>query len=702
MKRPLAVFGLVYLFVMLAATELPSAAFFACLGAAALALLVLGLRYRRKRRGGAALAGLAAVCAALLVMLAHRWLVVRPSQMLDGGQHTVTARVMEAAPGSFGDDTTDVTLEILEGLPTGRRIKVALMAFPEAEVGDLFKLDLKFYAFSDKTSARNYARGLYVGARVQGTPQAAGRSVNWLCALRLLQYRAGETIYDLLPPRLSSVAAAMAVGDSRFLTPQTKAAYRMAGLSHTLVVSGMHLSVLSAAAYGILFALTHRRRLAGALCMALVLAFMAFTGISPSIVRSGVVCLLLYGSLLFRRRADVYTSMGLAAVLLCTQNPYAASDAGLLLSFASALGVLASLEVRKVLLQKWKGKPAGRVKYIARQALLLVLPPACVSLAVLPVSILFHFGVPLFSLPMNILALPLATPVVLCGLAMAALGSVPFLAWLAKPFALVTGTALVLLEKLTNLCYHHSEWYVYIGGVLAAALLLLYPLGLLAHKTKRYKAVSAVGVAVVLAGTLLHGGLRAGTVQVSVAGSGANPSLVVTSGDECAIIYRDRRTAYAIQQVMQEQGIERCVLLVDLRQANQSSEYIAMFQPQQIVVAAEEAANQASFALFGGTEILLKKQGEGTVACVDIEGYRVGTSAGAVDLSPYAPLDVFVAGSGEAKGVGEYVIVNGALPGWLSPQGQATVLTSTGQSAVVVRPGKSVLFKEVSADGNEE
>ncbi|MDL2325323.1 ComEC/Rec2 family competence protein [Ruminococcaceae bacterium OttesenSCG-928-A16] len=697
MKRPLAVFGFAYLIAMLAATRIPLAAILPCLLLLAAAFGLAFLLYNRKKAGATAPVVLAAACAALLVFLGHHFLVARPVQALAGRQFNVQARVTQAAT-SYGGDAMDVTLEVLDGVPGGKGTRVRLVAFPEVQIGDVVEMELQFYALNSKTAASSYAKGMYVGARVRSTPVVVGRSVNLLCAMRLLQYKASEIIRTMLPGRLSSVAVAMAVGDSRFLSSETKAAYRMAGLSHTLVVSGMHLSVLCGAMAALFVKLFRRKRVVSVLCMGLVLLFMAFTGFTPSIVRSGIAYSLIYSATLFRRKADIYTSLGVAALLLCTQNPFAAADVGLLLSFTATLGALASGQAGKKLQAKWGQKPVGKGRAVARKGLVLLLSPLCVTVATLPVLLLFNLGVAPLSLLINIVALPLLTPVVLGGIGMALLGGLPLVGWLAKPLAAMVGFALVLLEWHTNLCARFDFLYLYISGALALALLLLYPLGLLAAKTKKIKAFAVVGAVVVLAGALLHTGLRAGTVQVTMAGSGSNPSLVVTQGTECVIIYRDRRTAYAVQQIMQQQGAKKCVLFVDLRKTNQSTEYLAMFAPQQVVVAGADLIGNAELTPFTNTTIWLQKQGEGMLACVDIEGYRVGTTTGAVNMGLYAPVDVFVAGSGATQGLSGQVLANGAWPDWLQ-ETDAPVLTRTGQTAVVIRPGKSVLFKEASTDG---
>lgn len=110
----------------------------------------------------------------------------------------------------------------------------------------------------------------------------------------------------------AGAAAAMTAGDRALLTDEVKDAFRGAGLSHVLVVSGLHLSAVGGLVYAAVRRMG-RRRLACACAMFSSLAFMCLTSFTPSVVRAGTAMLLLYGGALFNRKSDALTSLGLAA-----------------------------------------------------------------------------------------------------------------------------------------------------------------------------------------------------------------------------------------------------------------------------------------------------------------------------------------------------------------------------------------------------
>lgn len=682
--------------IMLAAVQLPAGALVPALAVGAAALLAITLAWRRwpkaknVLRTGLAI-GLAASVAALGVLGLHRLAVVQPIQRLAGAQHDATARVMTAET-SYGGETMRVTLRVLtlDGEKPPYDLTVSVAGFAEVQVGDVVRAQLSFYELGGSSARYSYAKGQYVGARAAGDVQVVGRDVTLLCRLRLLQYKASENIRARLPQRLSGIAAAMSVGDKRYLSAETRAAYRAAGLTHVLVVSGLHLSILCGALYAVAKSVFRRRWAASVFCMAFVVLFMLFTGFSPSVVRSGVAFLLVYAATLFRRRTDIFTSLAVAALVLCTLNPYAAVDVGLLLSFTATLGALAGGRAAEALKRR-QNKEAPRYKRALGALACAATVPVCVTLATLPVLLCFGMGVSLLSIPANILAVPLATPVVLAGLVMA-LPLVPVLNWLAGLAALAAGFLLVLLEKITGLCALVPGASVYVGGAVAVAVLLLYPLGLLAFKSRRVKAYALAGLVVLGMGIGLHAVLSYGVVRVTVVGSGAATSVVVTQNGQAAVLYRDRRTLAAVQDVMLREGAEHCALVVDMRQNSQGTE-TGRLRPDETVVVADDVVSKAIYKPFGDVAVYIARQAKGMVVCVEVAGYRVGVVSGSVNLTLYAPLQALVPARARPEGEWGTLLCAGAPPEWATSEDN--VLVSNGRPYILIRPGKSAVYREV-------
>ena len=143
------------------------------------------------------------------------------------------------------------------------------------------------------------------------------------------------------------VLAAMTVGDRSGLSAQLRSAYRGAGLSHVLVVSGMHVSILCGDILSVLLPYrweqsyrSRRRRTVWKSLLALVL--MGVTGFTPSVRPrrrggggSGALGVWVWGP------PDALTSLAAAGILMTAANSYAVWDIGFELSFAAVVGTVA-------------------------------------------------------------------------------------------------------------------------------------------------------------------------------------------------------------------------------------------------------------------------------------------------------------------------------------------------------------------------
>ncbi len=144
----------------------------------------------------------------------------------------------------------------------------------------------------------------------------------------------------MLPEKEASLISAVLIGDKHSISKDIKSDFQAVGVSHMLVVSGMHLSILSYFLLLVLKSIKLPKRYCGIIISFCIVGFMALTGFSYSIMRAGIMSIIYFGSVIFGRHADSLNSIGLAVFIICLLNPFAAADIGLLLSFFSVIGIL--------------------------------------------------------------------------------------------------------------------------------------------------------------------------------------------------------------------------------------------------------------------------------------------------------------------------------------------------------------------------
>lgn len=692
MRRPLALFGACFYACMLAAVRLPAIGLYIAAAVFMVAFAVATIGLRRLARGALALV-LGACSLACCLRIAYDAIKVAPLQPLAGEEYLVTGRVTATQPG-YDADTMHITLQVLQVQgSTAKSFDVTLYGTPPLQPGDVIEATVRFRAFSGRaTASHNYAGGSYLAAAGHSGLRVTGTSHTLGTRMRQLQYAASANIRRHLPLLLSSVASAMTVGDRRFLSSATTGAYRAAGLSHLLVVSGFHLTLVGGMVGSLTAKTLRRRRVAVAVNMLLALLFVCLCGFTPSLLRSAAVYLVCQLGLLANRRADTLTSMALAAILLLCQNPYACADVGLQLSFAATFGVLWANSLQQRLAEKHAASTNKLVKaslwFVKRLS-----TPLGAAIFTLPVLAAAGFGFSLWSLPANLIATPFVAPILLCGFAMAIPASLPVLGWLGLSASVIGGTLLVFFENLCSFCAQHTGAVLMLGGGFAlAGILAVYLLVYAGYRTRRL--VAGCVAAVVLAGcaTALQLGLQAGTVQVYLAGNGRNSSVVVVSGGQSLVLYRSRYSAGAVQRVLQRAGANDCVLFLDMRKTAESTEYHALFEPRQALWAYDIQSREL-FCPQPGVELSVVRQQDGILACIDVAGYKIGVTGGSVSLAGYPALDVLIPAGGNVEGASGMLLLSGALPSWAAPETPA--LHSDGDALIWLRPGKSVIFKEV-------
>ena len=692
MKRPLACAGFLYLVIQLLAAFLPPAAF------GPLAAVFLAAVFPAWKLGGrfgthAVLACTVTGAALLLRMAAFTWMMA-PIQARAGTQAEIHAAVVETSPG-FLEDTVraGVLVDEVNGMAV-RPFRVYFLSLPQALPGECFSARVEFAELEENEyTYGNYADGIFLaGEYLDGFLPQGESGALWARAKRV-QAALSMALRKVLAQPYAGAAAAMTAGDRALLTDEVKDAFRGAGLSHVLVVSGLHLSAVGGLVYAAVRRMG-RRRLACACAMFSSLAFMCLTGFTPSVVRAGTAMLLLYGGALFNRKSDALTSLGLAALLLCLQNPYAAVDVSLLLSFSATLGVLWVTAAHR----RWRAGSAAQGKNAARlgwKLLWTAAVPAATSLTTLPVLIAIGGGVSLLSVVSNLLAVPVMPAVVGLGFAAALCSGVPWLGFLAKLTGL--GCALLLRWMLAVAEWTASVPYAFLhvsGAFAMCAALLLCALGWAAwrlHVPVR-RAVPACLAFVMLSG-LAYAAADSGVVRMELAGSAANPPLVVMQGLKTAVLFRGpEANADDVREVLEQYNRTQVDLLVDLRMEGDTAALAQKLHAQDALSAQNSIINSTILAPFHDIIIYVKHQAKGNFACVEVCGYRVGIASGSVEFSSYPPFDIYVAGTGRPDGLAcTHLILPRTGYRWLEDAPRAQF---HGPADICLRAGASVTIKE--------
>ncbi len=252
---------------------------------------------------------------------------------------------------------------------------------------------------------------------------------------------------------------ALVIGDRTGISRGLRERFARTGLAHMLVISGLHLGFLAAAAFALvrllmsLFpALCARGYANKAAALAAALAAVAYAAVAGHHVSTtrALVMVLTYGlAVVADRSREVLASLALAAIVICLAMPGSSGDIGFQLSFVSVLAIVLGMRRftawwrRRIERRDFVSGPRTRVMRTAAMVSGYVAVSFWALLGVAPLTA-YHFNQ--FS-TVGVVANSVVVPVmalggVACGLAACALGL--FAPALGAPLLHVAGWALRL------------------------------------------------------------------------------------------------------------------------------------------------------------------------------------------------------------------------------------------------------------------
>jgi competence protein ComEC len=257
-----------------------------------------------------------------------------------------------------------------------------------------------------------------------------------------LRNAAAATLHKALPDSAElGIAAALVLGEERWLDEQVEAGYAGAGVLHVLCVSGMHVVLLLSLLEKLLSLVPLPPKYQPARHILMILFtwyYTSLTGFSPSIVRAAVMMTLLLVGKLLNKAGNMPNALAGCAMLMLVTAPGYMFDAGFQLSFLAVIGIVFIHERLR-----WIVEPSTASGRAIRD---LVSVTIAAQAATFPIS-LYYFGqFPNYFILANLLIVPLSTGVLYLGMLMVITQWIPgietIMSWL-------TSFSVQVLNRLT-------------------------------------------------------------------------------------------------------------------------------------------------------------------------------------------------------------------------------------------------------------
>ncbi|WP_411678456.1 ComEC/Rec2 family competence protein [Caproicibacter sp.] len=591
MRRPLVLVGFSYLLTLAAAVYLGAEnsflLFWCCL-----ALFAATAAMKRTRTVPVLPAAFLTAAVAFAFFAGYSRAAVEPPRSLDGADATVEGAVCELPYSQNGRWYYVVSLDSVSVSGAPQRFKIRLSSQNELNVEPYSRIRCGVHLFrpqgGEGYSSESYyeSRGIRMFAYVYEyepvivLPPESKPPYYYALLLRRAMI---SSVDSMLPAEESGLIRGMLLGDKTALSSETTENFRTAGVSHLLSVSGLHMATIAQLLLLLFGVLRIRKKKSAPIAGVGIFCFMAVTGFVPSVVRSGIMCLLCLGAPLASRRADPLNSLGTAVLILCLPNPYAAADVGLLLSFSATLGLIlfAGPIQRRLDAHLDRFRP---LRPIIRGVNGILGTSFAAIAATLPVMLLSFKSVSLIAPLSNLLMLVPASLMIAVSAVGAVIGLFAPQSFLLMPFALVSG----ILAKYLLACAHFlagipcasvSAGYGYVTLWLAGSVLLFA--FALYHGRKLVVTAAFLSAVLLLTGIASDKAVSQGRTRIAVLDVGTGLSVAVSKNGHTEVFGCGGYNSNAVTGYLKGRNIGEldglCLLTQDRDEAVNSAELHRQF-----------------------------------------------------------------------------------------------------------------------------
>ena len=280
--------------------------------------------------------------------LCHYWIhyghTVEKSETYVGKEITTTARITEYP--DVRDRCTILNVKITGNiLPNVNALVIDYSDYSE-EVdsfvpGDEIEVKLKIRSvtkrYGEQTDS-NISKGVYLYGYTSEKIEKTGKwSYSFIYFPKLIGNILHNEIGKLFPQDTAPFMKALLAGykDDYYGNDRLYASMNVAGLSHVVAVSGMHVAFLVGAIQSVL----GKNRKSSLFCILLVWLFVVMVGSPLSAVRAGIMISLLMLAPILGRVNDRATTLSFALALILLINPFSAGSVALQLSFGAVAGM---------------------------------------------------------------------------------------------------------------------------------------------------------------------------------------------------------------------------------------------------------------------------------------------------------------------------------------------------------------------------
>ena len=327
------------------------------------------------------------------------------SKIEDGNRITVWGKLIKLETMEYENRgiLSDCYIDFGEGVMPCNDIMV-YTSNDQYQIGQVHKITGKVNMFSKARNEGNFDSFVYYQslkidfAIEEELDMVLGMGQKTIEDVLLSLKRGISEVYDeFLSEKTAGFYRAMILGDKTNLEESLKDLFLIGGISHILAISGLHVSMIGRGLYRIMRGSGIGFGISGFCAGCILIFYSIMVGSSMSTVRAVGMMLFFFLAQYWGRSYDMLNALGGMVLFLLWKNPYLIENTGFWFSVTALIGT------------GTLGKVLSLKKKIGIMSSLGV--SIGITLFTLPVTAVSYYEVPVYSPFVNLVVLPLLTPV---------------------------------------------------------------------------------------------------------------------------------------------------------------------------------------------------------------------------------------------------------------------------------------------------
>ena len=243
---------------------------------------------------------------------------------------------------SENDKYNTFTVSVTDSQDLPRNTKYFVFDYSDLELstGDILTATVKISAIEqgDEYRLYDYGNGVYATASVVSAEKSGTNAFYKFCG-NIRKYVKSK-INSLFGGDAAGLLIALTTGDKSALSDSFKDNVKTTGISHVIVVSGMHLSIIMSGVFLCLDKLFYNRYIRSLLSVLIVMLISGVCGFTMSVLRASAMFMIAGLAPIFSRDNDSLSSLCTAVTAVLISAPFAIVNISFQLSVLSTLAII--------------------------------------------------------------------------------------------------------------------------------------------------------------------------------------------------------------------------------------------------------------------------------------------------------------------------------------------------------------------------